>query len=401
MMEQIPWMSPALAWPLLLLLAWVVGERLHASWRVPRVSSYVAVGLVAGLVLQTTLHHNVPGLFFLANVALALVLFELGYRIHLGWFRHNPWVLALGVLESGITFALVYAATGWFELSTEVRLIVASLSMSASPAGIVRVANELRGAGQVTERVMHLCAINCLMAVMAVKLVVGYWHLSTSGDLGAAALGSVYALVISVGLGAALGGVMPWLLKTRPLHTSNATVLFALAVLLLAAVSEALMLSPLLAALSFGIVARERRVQLMPTQRDFGSAGELLSLFLFVYVASLITWDDVGATLGIAAVLLALRVASKTLCNLAVARLSGITSRKGWLTGLALTPMSAFAILLLEQSHRYGFEPAQAAFSAMAAMMVLQELFGPWVTQRSLMAARETHVTVDTRDTRE
>lgn len=401
MLAQQTWMSPALVWPLLLLLAWVVGERLHAHWRVPRVSSYVAVGLVAGLLIPASLQHDVPGLFFLANLALALVLFELGYRIHLRWFRHNPWVLVLGVVESGLTFALVYAATGWFDLSTEVRLIVASLSMSASPAGIVRVANELRSAGQVTERVMHLCGINCLMTVMVLKLLVGYWHLSTSGDFAAAALGSVYVLLISVGLGGALGVVMPWLLKRGQAHTANPTALFALAVLLLVAVSEVMMLSPLLAALSFGIVARERRVQLMPTQRDFGSAGELLSVFLFVYVASLINWGDVVGSLGMAACLIALRLTSKTLTNLAVARLSGITYRKGALTGLALTPMSAFTILLLEQSLRYGFAPAQAAIGVMAAMMVAQELLGPWVTQRSLMAARETHITGDARQTLE
>ena len=33
----------------------------------------------------------------------------------------------------------------------------------------------------------------------------------------------------------------------------------------------------------------------------------------------------------------------------------------------------------------------------MTAMMVLQELIGPVVTQRALMAARETHVTQETR----
>jgi hypothetical protein len=38
---------------------------------------------------------------FLANVALSLILFELGYRIHLRWFRHNPWVLALGLVLAG------------------------------------------------------------------------------------------------------------------------------------------------------------------------------------------------------------------------------------------------------------------------------------------------------------
>ncbi len=397
MVDHSPFLMQSLAWPVLLLIAWVVGERLHAWWQAPRVSSYVAVGLAAGALMQPVLHAGAPGLFFIANVALALVLFELGYRINLRWFRHNPWVLAVGLVESALTFGLVYWAAGWFALSTDVRLIVAALAVSASPAGIVRVANELRGAGQVTERVMHLCAINCLVAVMLVKLVVGYWHLSTSGDLVAAALGSVYALVTSVGLGAALGVLLPWLLRSGPQHTPNATAVFALAVLLLATVSQTLMLSPLLGALSLGIVARERRVQLTPAQRNFGSIGELLGLFLFVYVASLIQWPQVGETLALAAVLLALRLASKTLCNLAVARFSGITWRKGWLTGLALTPMSAFAILLLEQSLRYGFEPATTAFAAMAAMMVIQELVGPWVTQRSLMAAHETHVTAAVR----
>jgi Kef-type K+ transport system membrane component KefB len=91
--------------------------------------------------------------------------------------------------------------------------------------------------------------------------------------------------------------------------------------------------------------------------------------------------------------LIAVRTASKVGCNLVAARLSGITERKGLLTGLALTPMSAFAILLLEQTRLYGFAPAVQVLSIMAGMMLLQELLGPLVTQRALMAAQETHVT--------
>jgi Kef-type K+ transport system membrane component KefB len=394
-MDDLPFLMSSIAWPVVLLLAWVVGERLHSLWKVPRVSSYVAVGLLAGLAGQPGMNVEHVGFSFLANVALALVLFELGYRINLRWFRHNPWVLAVGLVESFVTFGLVYWATGWFDLAWEVRLIIAALAVSASPAGIVRVANELRGAGQVTERVMHLCAINCLVAVMLVKIVVGYWHLSTSGDWVMASLGSIYGLFIAVALGGALGVLVPMLMRSPDMRSHGATVLFALAVLLLTTAAFALKVSPLLAALSFGIVARERRVQLTNAQRDFGSVGDLLGMFLFVYVAALIDWGHVWTTIGMAVVLLALRVASKVACNLAVARLSGITTRKGWLTGLALTPMSAFAILLLEQSRLTGFEPAVAAFAALAAMMALQELLGPWVTQRSLMAAHETHVTAE------
>ncbi|MCU0932426.1 MAG: cation:proton antiporter [Serpentinimonas sp.] len=395
MVTDFPFLLQSIAWPLALLLAWLLGDRLHERWQVPRVTSYVAVGLVAGLLNLPGLTDAVPGLPFLANMALALVMFELGYRIHLRWFRNNPWVLALGVGESLLTFGLVYLVTGWFGLDDKVRLVIAAVAISASPAGIVRVANELRSAGQVTERVLHLCAINCLMAFMALKLMVGYWHLSTSGDLVQAGLNSVYVLSTSVALGVVFGVAVPWLLRAKRMQSTAVTVVFALTVLLLTTACYGLKLSPLLAALSFGVVARERRVHLTNAQRDFGSVGELLGIFLFVYVASLVQWPSVLETLFLGVVLLLVRSFSKVLCNLAVARLSGITERKGWLTGLALTPMSAFVILLLEQTRLAGFEPAVQAFATMAGFLVLLELLGPVVTQRSLMASKETHITLE------
>ena len=383
-------MLQSVAWPLVLLLAWWLGERLHEHWRLPRVSSYVAVGLIAGAVNLPGLTTDVPGLPFLANVALSLVLFELGYRIHLRWFRHNSWVLVQGVVESALTFAAVYWASALLDLSVENRLIVAALSVSASPAGIVRVANEMRSAGQVTERVLHLCAINCLMAVLALKLVVGYWTLSTLGSLLQAALGSVHVLVTSLAVGAALGVLVPLLLRSRHTSESGLAVAFGLTVVLLTALSQGLMLSPLLAALSFGVVARERRVYLTNAQRNFGTAGDALTLFLFVYIASLMSWPAVLGTLAVGLLLIGVRTLVKVGVSVALARVSGITLRKGVFTGLALTPMSAYAILLLEQSREQGFTPAPEVMAAMAGMMLLQELLGPLVTQRTLMAARET-----------
>jgi Kef-type K+ transport system membrane component KefB len=393
MVTDYSFLLQSIAWPLVLLLAWFIAERAHEAWHIPRVTSYVAVGLVGGLVNLPGLTTDVPGLPFLANVALSLVLFELGYRINLRWFRHNPWVLVLGVVESIVTFGVIYWVSGWFGLATDLRLIIAALSISASPAGIVRVANELRSAGQVTERVLHLCAINCMVSVLALKLVVGYWYLSTSGDLVLAAFGSIHQVGTSVAVGGLLGVAVPWLLRLRNTHERGVTVVFALSVLLLTTAAYGLKLSPLLAALTFGIVARERRVHLTNAQRDFGTAGDLLSIFLFVYIASLLDWADVGTGMLLGLLLILVRTASKVGCNLVAARLSGITERKGLLTGLALTPMSAFAILLIEQSRLYGFAPAIEVLSVMGGMMLLQELLGPVVTQRALLAAHETHVT--------
>ena len=44
---DIAFLLQSIAWPAVLLLAWFLAERLHETWRVPRVTSYVAVGLLA------------------------------------------------------------------------------------------------------------------------------------------------------------------------------------------------------------------------------------------------------------------------------------------------------------------------------------------------------------------
>ncbi len=398
MTVDLSYLLQSVAWPLVLLVAWLVADGLYARWHVPRVSSYVAVGMVAGAVNLPGLTTEITGLPFVATVALSLVLFELGYRINLRWFLANPWVLLAGVLESALTFVLVLGVTGLFDgLSLHVRLAVASLSMASSPAGILRVVHELRSAGQVTERVMHLTAINCLLSVLALKGVMGVHALNVSGDFAQAAFGSAHVLITSIVAGLVLGFVLPKLLKGRLAASADgATVVFVLAVILLTTAATGLKLSPLLAALTFGIVARERRVHLTHNQRNFGTAGDLLGVFLFVYIAALLEWPDVLRGLALGAALVLVRGLAKVAVNMALARVSGITTRKGLMTGLALSPMASFVVLLVGQTEWVGFDLAGETLAAMAGMVLFLELLGPVATQRALMAARETHVAQDT-----
>lgn len=387
----------SIAWPAVLLLAWGVGETLYTRWQIPRVSSYVAVGVLVGTVNLPDLTPDIAGLPFVANVALSLVLFELGYRINLRWFRANPWVLLVGVAESLLTFAAVFWATGWLDdIRLHVRLAVAALAMASSPAGILRVVHELRSAGQVTERIVHLTAINCLLSVLVLKVVVGARALDVSGNVGHAAFGSLHVLMTSVVVGGALGFAMPRLLRGRwAASADGASVVFVLSVILLTTAAYGLKLSPLLAALTFGIVARERRVHLTHNQRNFGTAGDLLGVFLFVYIAAVLEWTDVVNGLVLGAVLVLVRGAAKTLVTVATARVSGITVKKGLMTGLALSPMSAFVVLLVAQTEMVKFDLATNTLAAMAGMVLILELLGPVVTQRALMAAREAQTPTD------
>lgn len=378
-----------IAWPLALAIAWVAGEFGHRWLRLPRISTYGIVGFALAASQGGFLPDPGAGpVALLADVAFGLILFELGYRINMGWVRANPWLGVSSVVEAGATFAAVFLVSKWFGMSLVPTLLLSAIAMSTSPAAVVRVANELRCSGQVTERTLHLSAFNCVLAVVVFKFVVGYWVLSGSGGVFQAIWSSVVVLLVSAGLGALFGVAVPGLLRTLGGLDRNATVVFALAVLLLTAVTHAFKFSPLLAALAFGLVARHRRIVLSQAQRNFGALGDLLTLLLFVFVTASLDWRQVLAGFPMAMAVIAARLATKVAGTTLFAHLSGISTRKGILTGLALTPLSVFAILLLEQTRHLGLALVDDV-AALAGIVLVLEVVGPVVTHWALVRAGE------------
>jgi NhaP-type Na+/H+ or K+/H+ antiporter len=290
-----------LAWPVAIAVAWVLGEAGHRVTSLPRISIYGLVGFGLGNTQIGWLPQASPdSVTFLADVAFGLVLFEFGYGINLRWLKTNPWIGVTGVLEAAMTFAAVYAVASLFGVPVVASLLLASLAMSTSPAAVMRVVNEERSSGQVTERLMHLTAVNCVLAVFVFKVIVGFWTFQTSGSVGQAFSSSLIQLAESACLGAAFGAGVPALLRVFGRLTRDATLGFAIGVMLLVAIAHAFKLSPVLATLTFGLVARHRRVVMNQTQRNFGALGDVLAVLLFVFVATTIEWQRVWTGLGLA-----------------------------------------------------------------------------------------------------
>ena len=378
-----------LGWPLAIALAWLAGEVVHRWTRLPRISVYGVVGFLLAQAAGTPSESETGAVTMLANLAFGLILFEFGYRINLHWLRINPWIGVSGLAESSATFAAIYGLSQLTGMPPLTSLLLASLGMSSSPAGVLRVINEENSAGQVTERVLHLVAINCVLAVFVFKVVVGFWVFQTSGSLAQAISHSLMELFVSAAMGALMGFAVPALLHRIGRPAQDGTVAFALGVVLLVALSRAAEVSPVLAALTFGLAARHRRVSFARTERNFGGLGELLTVLLFVFAVSRIEWERVvdGAALG--GVLLLARFVVKTAAVAAFSSVGGISWRKGVLTGVALAPMSVFVTLLLEQTRYVGIVLVDE-LAPLAAMTLLLEVAGPLITQRALVWAKET-----------
>ncbi len=378
-----------LAWPLAMTLAWMAGELFYRWTALPRIAVYGLAGFVFGNLAAGYLPPSeAKNFMLLANLGFGLILFELGYRINLRWLRNNPWIVATSLLEAACTFAAVYVVAQLCGMERLPAALTASLAMSSSPAGLLRVLNEQGAAGQVTERAMHLTALNCVMAVFTFNIVVGIGVFQTSGDIAHAAASSLLVLVASAGLGALFGALVPlWL---RMIDASrDGTLAFALAVVLLVAITSVLPLSPVLAALTFGLVARHRRIALSPAQRNFGVLGDLLTVLMFFFVATKVQLEHVSGGIALGLLLVLVRAAVKvSVCTL-FARVSGISARKGALSGLALTPMAVFAIILMEQTRWIGVDLFDS-LAPLAAVMLLLDVAGPILTQRAVVWANET-----------
>ncbi|TFW10669.1 sodium:proton antiporter [Massilia arenosa] len=379
-----------LSWPIAIALAWLAGEFGQRLTGLPRISFYGLVGFaLASSQLGALPPADAGPVLALADVSFGLILFELGYRINARWFLTNPWLLASALVESLGTFVAVYFTANAFGTSTLTSLMLASLAMSSSPATVIRIVNEMRSSGQVTERVLHLSAVNCLLAVFAFNVILGFWIFHTANDIGAAAIDTLVRLLLSLTLGAIFGVVVPALLRQLGNLARDATVAFAIAVMLLVSICYSSGLSSVAATLAFGLMARHRRVAFSQAQRNFGALGELLTVLLFVYAASTLDWRKVAAGASLALAVVGVRMLAKTIGVTAFARLSGITWRKGALTGLALTPVSVFVILLLEHARQRGVDVLDE-LRAMAAVTMLLEVFGPIIIQRALLWARES-----------
>ncbi|MES2016555.1 MAG: cation:proton antiporter [Pseudomonadota bacterium] len=381
-----------LAWPVAICLAWLAGEFGQRVTGLPRISFYGVVGFVLGAPQIGVLPPSGAGpALLLADVAFGLILFELGYRINLRWLRTNPWFGAAALVESLATFIAIYFVAIWFDTSTMTALMLAALGMSTSPATVIRVINEQRSSGQVTERVLHLSAINCVLAVFTFNVIVGFWIFKSSADIGDATVNSLVALLLSALLGAVFGVVVPGVLRQLGNFSKDATVGFALAVILLVSVTYTIGLSSVVATLAFGLTARHRRVAFSQAQRNFGALGELLTVMLFVFAASTLDWRIMasGSTLTLALAVVLVRLLTKTVGVTLFSQLSGISWRKGALTGLALAPVSVFVILLLEHARLRGVD-LSGELRAMAGVTLLLEVFGPILVQRALIWAKES-----------
>jgi len=380
-----------LAWIGVLLLASILAGEAARKWlRLPRIVGYLAVGAalgpeLTGVVAAATLAE----LRLLVDIAVGLLLFELGQRVDLGWLRRNPWLVATSVLEAGLSFFAVLAVMMLLDARAIVATAVAVVAMATSPAVVMTMVKELRAQGQITERLLLLTALNVVYAAVGLAVLFGWLNFERHGTWLPMLAHPLYLILGSTALAAALALAALGLLRLLGRRPGFQFSVLVAMVLLAVAIASALGLSVLLTLLSFGVLSRAFDRARHFVSLRFGESAMLLVVILFAVAGASLEFTGWGVALGTGLAIVAARFVGKAAALLLLARPSALSVRKASLVNLGLMPMSGVALLMLQDLLR--FDPklaAELSASLMLAITILAFL-GPLATEFALRRGGE------------
>jgi NhaP-type Na+/H+ or K+/H+ antiporter len=324
------------------------------------------------------------------DLALGLVLFDLGRRMDLQWMKRDWTLAATGLAESLLAFFAVFAVLLAFEFSAVKAGIVAAISMATSPAVVLLIVQDTRAEGQVTERALNLVALNSLLASILTTIMLSTAHLESRMDPETAILHPTYLFVGSLFLGWFTASAARFCAravgKRKELHFT----LIAAMVVGAVGLAGLLKLSVILSLLAFGLFTRNDARNYDLLNVNLAPASRLLYIVLFVITGASLPPEALfeGGIVGVA--LAAARAAGKLTGVLVFATLGGLRIRQAGGLALTLMPMSTLALML-----DYDVSRAYPAFadeigSTFLAMIIVMEVMGPLAVQWGVRMAGET-----------
>ena len=391
----LPSLPLELSYPLLfgvLLVAGVMGGELARLLRMPRLIGYVFVGLALGP-LAGAMHIGplIDQARIFVDLALGLVLFELGRRMDLRWMRRDWTLAATGVAESLLSFTAVFILLAQVGIAPVKAALAASIAMTTAPSVLLFMSHETRSEGQVTERAINLAALNGLLASIIVTIMLGSAHYARSHvEIETAVLHPLYLFVGSVVLGAAMATCTRIIARSVERSSDMHFTLIAGMVTAAVGLATLLKLPVILALLAFGLFARndERGHDLLNV--NLAPVGRLLYIVLFVITGASLPVSALGEAFGLGLAFIAARFAGKFVAVLIFAPLGGLSLRQAVGLGLALSPMSTLALLM---QHDIGvlFPGFESDLGTMfLAGLLVMEIVGPFAVQLGLRIAGES-----------
>jgi Kef-type K+ transport system membrane component KefB len=325
------------------------------------------------------------------DVALGLIVFDLGRRVDLRWMLRERWLLSAGVAESVLAFLCIFFAMRLMGIERVWSAVAAAIGVATSAPVVMIVVDDLRGEGQLTDRILLQTWINTALASIAVAVLTSAVHVEHGAALVEVALHPLYLVLGSALLAVTTSVGLLRLAKWTGKREDLQFILMVGVIVLTVGLARMLKLPVLLVLLALGALARNLDRERWLRNVELGSAARIFVVVLFVGTGASLHLRELPHAALLALVYIAARLIGKGLGTLIPSWLGGVPPAKGLLVTVALQPLSATAVVLaLDTAALYPKDAASLTAVVLTAVAFL-ELAGPLAVQFALKRANETH----------
>lgn len=393
-----------------LVCAWFVG-RLAASIGLPKLTGYLATGIVAGPAMLGFLDTDtVRDLGVVNGMAISLIALtagsEMDFRSMRPLLRSIAAISAVGVAGTALLLAItVYLLRSRIAFLADmptnsavvVALVLGVVIVAQSPAVVVAIRAETGADGPVSRTALGVVVLADLLVIVlfAVTSSAASAMLAGSFDVGQATRQLAWELFGSLGIGAAVGGIIAaWqhFVGTRGLD------LFVLASCFVSAeVGRRLHLDPLLLMLAAGLVVENVARRGEELRHAFADASLPVYILFFTVAGASIHLEALPSVALPAGALVLTRAAGLLAGSYAGARIAGAPENVQRLAGFGLLPQAGLAIalsLLFTRTFPQFGEPASALTLSIVA---INELIAPAVFRAALVRSGEANLSASER----
>ena len=370
---------------LVLLGGLAAGEISKRLIGLPQTAGYLLFGLLIGQSgLNWITSEHIESAQLLVELALGLILFELGYLVPHPRPPIGRQRLLAGLAISLITGALLLSLFRYWGFSPAASVFAASLCLATSPAITIATCSDVGARGEKTGLLYTLVAINGVVAFAAVVLIVPFMIDNQPIDELTRFTNALGSVIGSIVLGGACAGLVLIGAEYLEKQAEHQHLLIIGSIVLGVGTALYLGISVFLPMLFFGLLVsaidRERKVIPVHIAND----ARVFLAIIFVLAGAALDVTDLADYWREALLIVLVRMSGQLIAILLARKKIGLSHKESLLLSIGLQPMSSIALLLLVDTRALYSDMDEQLGEMLMATILLMQLLGPLATQTTI-----------------
>ncbi|MEP3482625.1 MAG: PTS sugar transporter subunit IIA [Fuerstiella sp.] len=381
------------------LVAGIIGGEIFASLKMPKVTGWIATGILLRSLSLPGLSADDLGRFSPFNFfVLGYIAFTVGATLYINNLRNmEKRILLLLFFEAtltplivGATLMLIGPMVG--VMTKTAAMLLAAIAIAGAPGTTVLVIGEARARGILTRTLLAAIGLIDMVAVAVFVLLAGFLKEDATSSTALIALATQFGLTALIGF--ATASVALLLTRTVVGPAFLGPTMVAVILCSWGAASAFGTSGGILACTFAGIAVTNLRHDTVRSAEAYlhGFGGVLFAVF-FTFAGMNLNFAQVPAAAGLVLLYFLARLIGKSVSAFSAMGLANVTDSVRNYLGMALLPHGGVAVgLIILVKNESGFGPVQEIVTTVGlAALAINQLLGPSACRYALKKAGEDH----------